>query len=176
MKWKAIAFEAEVISKDVLGKEFLTEELYLTYRDQVNVLKKRLATLAESGSPNVLSQIEDKFFLIETRLKVLNPTHRIQTNFEFFTRKIYHVKDRLSLLKESLEAFKNGYSNLSTIHCKKQEIKKEIALLEQQLIDAKPTRSSPCLKLIFELILLHYGKELSCLSFLCFYENYRAPT
>ena len=142
MKWKAIAFEAEVISKDVLGKEFLTEELYLIYRDQVGLLKKRLAMAADSGSPKLLSHIEEKLSLIETRLKVLNPTHRIQTNFEFFTRKIYHIKDRLSLLKESLEAFETRHFNLSTAYCKKEEVKREIALLERELMDAHHQREA----------------------------------
>ena len=142
MKWKALAFEAEVISKDILKKEFLTEDLYSAYRDQVGRLRKRLASLEEIESPKILTQIEEKFTLIETRLKVLNPTHQIQTNFEFFTRKIYHVKDRLSLLKESLEVFENEYSNLSTMHCKRQEIEREIALLENQLVDANNQREA----------------------------------
>ena len=142
MKWKSLAFEAEIISKDILSKEFLTEELYCTYRDQMIRLKQRLETLADPETPIILEQLQEKFALIEARLKVLNPTHRIQTNFEFFTRKITHCKDRLELLKESLLRFENEYANLSTMHCKKKEIEREISLIENQLLDAQNQREA----------------------------------
>lgn len=142
MKWKALAFEAEIISKDILNKEFLTEDLYRTYRDQTIRLKQRLETLAYPESPEVLKQLQEKFALIDARLNVLNPTNRIQTNFEFYTRKITHCKDRLALLKESLMRFENEYANLSTVHCKKKEIEREIALLQQQLMDAENQREA----------------------------------
>ena len=142
MKWKALAFEAEIISKDILTKKFLTEDLYRTYQDQTIRLKQRLDTLAHSENPDLLEELQEKFALIDARLKVLNPTNRIQTNFEFFTRKIIHCKDRLALLKESLMHFENDYANLATVHCKKKEIEREIALLEQQLIDAENQREA----------------------------------
>ena len=142
MKWKALAFEAEIISKDILSKEFLTEELYRAYRDQTIRLKKRLENLSELENSNALGHLQEKFALIEARLNVLNPTHRIQTNFEFFTRKITHCNDRLSFLKESLLLFECEYENLSTVHCKKVEIEKEIALLERQLLDAMNQREA----------------------------------
>lgn len=142
MKWKALAFEAEIISKDILTKEFLTEDLYRTYRDQTIRLKHRLETLDHPENPDVLKQLQEKFALIDARLNVLNPTNRIQTNFEFYTRKITHCKDRLSLLKESLMRFENEYANLATVHCKKKEIEREIANLQQQLIDAENQREA----------------------------------
>lgn len=142
MKWKALAFEAEIISNDILSKEFLTEELYRTYRDQTIRLKHRLERLAELETPKNLGELQEKFAMIEARLKVLNPTHQIQTNFEFFTRKITHYKDRLTFLKESLLIFENEYANLSTVQCKKKEIEKEINLLEAQLIDTENQREA----------------------------------
>lgn len=142
MKWKALAFEAEIISKDILSKEFLTEGLYSAYRDQTIRLKQRLETLAHPENPEVLKKLQEKFALIDSRLRVLNPSNRIQTNFEFFTRKITHCKDRLTILKEVLLRFDNDYANLSTVHCKKKEIEREIAILEQQLMDAKNLREA----------------------------------
>lgn len=139
MHWKALAFEAEIISKDLLRKEFLTEDLYKAYRTQMDRLKKRLEKLEQNQRS---SMVEEKLALIEARLKVLNPTHRIQTNFEFFTRKITHYQDRLSFLKDRLLLFDNEYHNLATMHCKKQEIEKEIALLEKELVDAHNQRNA----------------------------------
>lgn len=139
MQWKALAFEAEIISKDLLNKKFLTEGLYKTYRAQMDRLKNRLERL----EPNERSSmVEEKLALIEARLKVLNPTKRIQTNFEFFTRKITHYQDRLSLLKDRLLLFDNDYHNLATMQCKKKEIEREIALLEKELADAHNQRNA----------------------------------
>lgn len=36
MQWKALAFETEIISKDLLNKKFLTEDLYKAYRTQMD--------------------------------------------------------------------------------------------------------------------------------------------
>lgn len=139
MKWKALAFEAEIISKDLLRKEFLTENLYEAYRTQMDRLKKRLDALEQSDQS---LGIEEKLAVIESRLKVLNPTHRVKTNFEFFTRKITHYQDRLSFLKDRLALFDTESHNLAIVQCKKEDIEKEIALLEKELADTHNQRNA----------------------------------
>lgn len=86
--------------------------------------------------------VEEKLVLIEARLKILNLTNWIQTNFEFFTRKITHHQDRLSLLKDRLLLFDNEYHNLATMQSKKKEIEREIALLEKEFADAHNQRNA----------------------------------
>ncbi|WP_316358704.1 hypothetical protein [Candidatus Neptunichlamydia sp. REUL1] len=85
-KWKALAFESELIAKDVLSKNFLSEELYQSYTTQVLRLEAEVSKINTQNCAPIRKNLE----VIETRLRVLNPEHRIQTNFEFFTRKIYH--------------------------------------------------------------------------------------
>ena len=128
-KWKALAFESELIAKDVLKKEFLSEELYQSYTDQAIRLGMEVGKINTHDCVPIQKNLE----VIRTRLRVLNPEHRIQTNFEFFTRKIYHFQSRLELLKESLEAFEKEYSNLSIQHVKRFALEEEIALMEAQL-------------------------------------------
>ena len=130
-KWKALAFESELIAKDVLNKEFLSEELYQSYTSQAIRLEVEVNRMSAYDCTPIRKNLE----VIETRLRVLNPEHRIQTNFEFFTRKISHFQSRLELLKESLEAFEETYSNLSIHHVKRSAIEKEIELIEIQIQD-----------------------------------------
>ncbi|MCB1109428.1 MAG: hypothetical protein KDK64_00455 [Chlamydiia bacterium] len=137
-KWKALAFESELIAKDVLSKEFLSDELFQSYSKQVQRLKVEVEGLEALQSDPIRKNLE----VIETRLRILNPEHRIQTNFEFFTRKISHFQSRLELLKESLEAFNAEYTNLSMHHVKRAAIEQEIALLESQLSDAVNQREA----------------------------------
>jgi len=137
-KWKALAFESELIAKDVLSKEFLSEELYQSYTAQVLRLEAEVSKINTHNCAPIRKNLE----VIETRLRVLNPEHRIQTNFEFFTRKIYHFQGRLELLKESLEVFEEEYSNLSIQHVKRSAIEKEIALIEAQLQDTVSQREA----------------------------------
>lgn len=139
MQWKALAFEAEIISKDLLSKEFLTEDLYQAYRIQMDRLKNRLKRLEQRDSSPM---VEEKLALIEARLKALNPTRRIQTNFQFFNRKIIHYQDRLTLLKDRLLLFESDYHHLATMQCKKREIEREIAVLEKELADTKNQRDA----------------------------------
>lgn len=139
MQWKALAFEAEIISKDLFSKEFLTENLYQAYRIQVDRLKNHLKRLEQTDSSPM---VEEKIALIEARLKAVNPNRRIQTNFQFFNRKITHYQDRLALLKDRLLLFENDYHHLATMQCKKEEIEKEIALLEKELADTKNQRDA----------------------------------
>ena len=137
-KWKALAFESELIAKDVLNKEFLSDDLFQSYSKQMQRLKVEAERLEIPQSGPIRKNLE----VIETRLRVLNPEHRIQTNFEFFTRKISHFQSRLELLKERLKAFDSGYTNLSVHHVKRAAIEQEIALLENQLSDAVNQREA----------------------------------
>jgi len=137
-KWKALAFESELIAKDVLKKEFLSEELYQSYTDQAIRLGMEVGKINTHDCAPIQKNLE----VIRTRLRVLNPEHRIQTNFEFFTRKIYHFQSRLELLKESLEAFEEEYSNLSIQHVKRFALEEEIALMEAQLQDTVNQREA----------------------------------
>ncbi len=137
-KWKALVFESELIAKDVLNKEFLSEELYQSYAAQAMRLEVEVSKINTHDFTPIRKNLE----VIETRLRVLNPEHRIQTNFEFFTRKIYHFQSRLELLKESLEAFEEAYPNLSMHHVKRSAIEKEIALIETQLQDTVNQREA----------------------------------
>jgi hypothetical protein len=137
-KWKALSFESELIAKDVLKKEFLSEELYQTYADQAIRLGMEVGKISTHDCAPIQKNLE----VIRIRLRVLNPEHRIQTNFEFFTRKIYHFQSRLELLKESLEAFEEEYSNLSIQHVKRFALEEEIALMEAQLQDTVNQREA----------------------------------
>ena len=137
-RWKALAFESELIAKDVLNKEFLSEELYQSYAAQAMRLEVEVSKINAHDCTPIRKNLE----VIETRLRVLNPEHRIQTNFEFFTRKIYHFQSRLELLKESLEAFEKAYPNLSMHHVKRSAIEKEIAIIEAQLQDTVNQREA----------------------------------
>lgn len=138
-KWKALAFESEMISKDILSKEYLPENLWKSYREQVVRLKMRMAQLGHSPMEKTL---QEKLFQIEARLKFLNPENRIQTNFEFFTKKIHYFKNRLEFLNQSLESFDNEYNNLSTIQCKRAQIEQEIANLEKSLAETHCQREA----------------------------------
>lgn len=138
-KWKALSFESELISKDILNKEFLPDELWKSYREQVTRLKVRMAELGESPYE---SSLKEKFVQIEARLRFLHPENRIQTNFEFFTRKIHYFKNRLAYLNECLESFENGYNNLATIQCKRAQVEREISMLEKSLVDTECQREA----------------------------------
>lgn len=137
-KWKALAVESELIANDVLSKEFLTEELFHAYSKQALRLKIEAEKIKEPNSAPIYENLK----LIESRLRVLNPEHRIQTNFEFFTRKIYHFEGRLEVLKEKLAAFEEASQSLNVYHVKYAAIQKEIVLLEQQLVDAVNQREA----------------------------------
>lgn len=142
MKWKALAFESEMISKAVLTKEFLPEDLWKSYRDQILRLKHRMEKLSQGKSSSLHEHLQEKFSKIEGRLKFLNPENRIQINFEFFTKKIHYFKNRLDFLNQSLETLDKGYSHLGTIQSKRAQVEKEITLLEKSLTDVHMQREA----------------------------------
>ena len=136
-KWKVLAFESEMISKEILSNEFLPEELYRSYSKKISRLKLKLAKQSKSS---MKKHFEEKFDQIEAQLKLLNSEKRIQTNFEFFTRKIHYFKNRLDFLHQSLECFDKRYYNLVTIQCKRAQIEEEIASLEKSMVDVQRKR------------------------------------
>lgn len=142
MKWKALAFESEMISKVVLTKEFLPEDLWKSYRDQVSRLKCRMEKLSQGKRSSLQKHLQEKFFKIEGRLKFLNPENRIQINFEFFTKKIHYFKNRLDFLNQSLESIDRVYPHVGTTQSKRAQVEKEINLLEKSLTDAHRQREA----------------------------------
>ena len=142
MKWKTLTFESEMISKAILNKEFLPEDLWESYRNQVSRLKLRMKRLDKGEGSSIQKYLQEKLVQIEGRLKFLNPENRIQINFEFFTRKIYYFKNRLEFLNQRLEAIEKEYRNLGTVRCKRAQIEREITLLEKSLVGTQRQREA----------------------------------
>ncbi|MCB1085032.1 MAG: hypothetical protein KDK60_02910 [Chlamydiia bacterium] len=136
IKWKVLALESEVISKDILKREFLTPELYETYMTQARRLQSRLDELKEASKAEPKPEPEERLTFIQNRLKYLNPEKKVATNLKFYTQKISHFESRLTFLRESLSAFNGGVGRMIS-SCKKERIEKEIALIEEKLAGAK---------------------------------------
>lgn len=142
MTWKALAFESELICKAVLTKEFLPENLWESYKNQVSRLKSRMEQLHEVQDSSIHKHLRNKFSQIEERLKFLNPENRIQVNFEFFTKKIHYFKNRLERLRDSLLALSNTHPSSKYIQFKRLQIEQEIKVLEQSLADTDKQREA----------------------------------
>lgn len=149
MTWEAIAYELKAISK-ALSREYLPEAEWQSYCEQIQKLQEKIQRFCpkevKESKNERIQELRDRVFNdiknVEMRLHVLNPEERTQVHFQFFTRQIVHYEERLAELEAVLCSFDDVFLNLSTNHCKRAQIEREMALLRQGLENAERKREA----------------------------------